>query len=539
MMKGNAIIYGNCQHTHLERFLRNSHFCDYFNILSVKDVYCKDKSLLDNDNLSKLDIFIYQHVSKEFDDFFCTDRLLSLLKPTCIKICIPNFWFTGYWPNYIKNPVIRRCQKFSISPSGLFPYGDNKVIELLQKGYSANNILQVLSEDNLVSDTEIKKCLSENYTSMKQREEKFDVKYSSAEYEIANFQNKRICYTVNHPTREYFLWLTKNILKDLSISSHELDDFDYRPFLTGHIHTPIYPSIIKQCNLKWLSPDPDVKQYRFYDELISFNEYYTKYIDHSVCRDVPGKDNIDWLKWSWIQKKAIVPIQCNETHEQYHQLKELYDLPCEIDPSKNYIILNNKVTEFGLIDKDSVPGLKINCRGYGNIIKIENNVRFTESNLSLGKRSYVCFKHDSVFGDLKVENRFHSGGTCVLGSNILAPNKLRIFLYGNNKCIIGDECIFADNVSLLCSDGHTILSSDNDILNQNGNIYIGRKNWLGMNSIILKNSFIGQNNVIGCNSVISRRRYGDNLLIAGSPARILKSNIHWNISNPEHMPLTR
>ncbi len=90
-MKKKCMIYGNCQHTHLEHFLEQSEFAKYFELVKVKDVYVRDKTFLDDATLSSLDCFIYQHVSAEFDPFFCTDTICSKLHPDCIRIAIPNF----------------------------------------------------------------------------------------------------------------------------------------------------------------------------------------------------------------------------------------------------------------------------------------------------------------------------------------------------------------------------------------------------------------------------------------------------------------
>lgn len=69
-MKKKCMIYGNCQHTHLEHFLEQTAFTKYFDLIKVKDVYVKDKTFLDDDTLHSLDCFIFQHISHEFDPFF-------------------------------------------------------------------------------------------------------------------------------------------------------------------------------------------------------------------------------------------------------------------------------------------------------------------------------------------------------------------------------------------------------------------------------------------------------------------------------------
>lgn len=52
-------------------------------------------------------------------------------------------------------------------------------------------------------------------------------------------------------------------------------------------------------------------------------------------------------------------------------------------------------------------------------------------------------------------------------------------------------------------------------------VVIGRRVWIGMNSLILKGSRIGDNSIIGAGSVVS----GDipsNCMAAGNPARVIR-----------------
>ena len=76
-MKKKCMIYGNSQHTQLEHFLEQSAFSKYFELVKVKDVFVRDKTFLDDKTLNSLDCFIYQHISAEFDPFFCTDTSVA------------------------------------------------------------------------------------------------------------------------------------------------------------------------------------------------------------------------------------------------------------------------------------------------------------------------------------------------------------------------------------------------------------------------------------------------------------------------------
>lgn len=97
-----------------------------------------------------------------------------------------------------------------------------------------------------------------------------------------------------------------------------------------------------------------------------------------------------------------------------------------------------------------------------------------------------------------------------------------------SKCRIeiGDDTMIAANVIIVDSDFHAAwppeqrwTSSTNAFDKE---VVIGRRVWIGMNTLVLKGSRIGDNSIIGAGSVVS----GDipaNVLAAGNPARVIRA----------------
>lgn len=56
-------------------------------------------------------------------------------------------------------------------------------------------------------------------------------------------------------------------------------------------------------------------------------------------------------------------------------------------------------------------------------------------------------------------------------------------------------------------------------------ISIGKKCWIGMNSVILGGVKIGNNTIVGAGSVVTHSFIEGNCIIAGNPAKIIKQNI--------------
>ena len=99
-----------------------------------------------------------------------------------------------------------------------------------------------------------------------------------------------------------------------------------------------------------------------------------------------------------------------------------------------------------------------------------------------------------------------------------------------NNCFMGGGPIRIGNNNLIARNSQFISDShdykkkdylmDPKMITRNG-IEIGDRNWIGCNSIILSGVKIGNDCVIGAGSVI-RGTFGDNLLIIGNPAKVIK-----------------
>ena len=108
-------------------------------------------------------------------------------------------------------------------------------------------------------------------------------------------------------------------------------------------------------------------------------------------------------------------------------------------------------------------------------------------------------------------------GCGISGSTIYSMDSIQI----GNDVIIGGNCKIIDN------DFHPLQASKRnpqkpeDIKKKP--INIGDGCFIGANSIILKGTTLGRNCVVGAGSVVSGN-FPDNVIIAGNPAKIIRSN---------------
>ncbi|WP_340026852.1 sugar O-acetyltransferase [Paenibacillus sp. FSL K6-1096] len=114
---------------------------------------------------------------------------------------------------------------------------------------------------------------------------------------------------------------------------------------------------------------------------------------------------------------------------------------------------------------------------------------------------------------------------CDYGSNISVGNNF----YANFNCtildvgkvVIGDNVMFAPNVSLYTA-GHPIHPESRNSGYEYGiGITIGNNVWLGGNVIVNPGVTIGNNVVIGAGSVVTKD-IPDNMIAVGSPCRVIR-----------------
>lgn len=102
-------------------------------------------------------------------------------------------------------------------------------------------------------------------------------------------------------------------------------------------------------------------------------------------------------------------------------------------------------------------------------------------------------------------------------------------IYSMVSIIIGDNCAIGANCKIVDNDFHP-LDKEHRRLSLNKEhakrrpVVIGDDCFIGMNSIILKGTKLGNNVIVGAGSVVSGN-FPDNIIIAGNPAKIIRSNI--------------
>jgi len=122
-------------------------------------------------------------------------------------------------------------------------------------------------------------------------------------------------------------------------------------------------------------------------------------------------------------------------------------------------------------------------------------------------------------GSIEFQSRY-SNSFIKIGDNVATNNN--IFICAANRVEIGDDTLIGQNVTFIDSEAHGIHPSKRRELGEIGEIIIGKNVWIGNNVTILKNTYIGNNSIIAAGAVV-KGSFGENVIIGGIPARIIKT----------------
>lgn len=99
---------------------------------------------------------------------------------------------------------------------------------------------------------------------------------------------------------------------------------------------------------------------------------------------------------------------------------------------------------------------------------------------------------------------------------------------GECNLFIGPDCMFSQDIYIQNHDGHAIYDIETDsLINPGKSIIIGKHVWIGESVSILKGSQIGSGSVIGSHSLVTNKNFPANSVLAGVPAKVIRSGIKW------------
>jgi hypothetical protein len=297
-------IIGNCQARSLSEFLlSNTDFTNIYEYIQINDIFRMNEEELNDlyiKILPKLDLIIIQPISENYRNNYkySTKSILQNVNKNCKKFMFPSLYFDYYHPFLC---YIYDKDNPSWKLGDPYDYHDKNIINLFVNNYNnydnhdlLNYILieykKTLFNENLLDDNYFSNKLHKNIENLIEREEKY-VNYctndtliiKSSSYILNNYKKNLLFYTINHPTKYLFYFISDKILSSLNISLIEYPE-NIDPLKA--LIMPVY-----QCVQKHVDFNIDYYlNFRHYHIILEDNDTIQKYID------AYKKVNIELLK---------------------------------------------------------------------------------------------------------------------------------------------------------------------------------------------------------------------------------------------------
>lgn len=180
------------------------------------------------------------------------------------------------------------------------------------------------------------------------------------------------------------------------------------------------------------------------------------------------------------------------------------------------------------VEKD-ISGLNITITGNNNYVEIELPSKFVLSAVVLeGDNNKFILKSTKHRVIRHTTFGVEGGSQISVGSGLSAYRDINIVAKNGKNITIGDECMFAREIMIRNNDGHIILDrKTGEVINPPEDIVIGDNVWVGMRVMILKGAVIPKGSVVGAMSMVNKKFEEENILIAGTPAEKIRSDIEW------------
>lgn len=274
-----ALVYGNCHFHVLVRYLLNAPaFTQRYYLVVIPPVFEMEEldiQTISESLLENTDLIIYQQIRREnlYGSQWSTEELLLHLPSTCVKICIPNTVFFGYFPQ--EGPRHDTILKNQINHVPMF-CGDKFIDNEFRRCGSIQQTIKILSSPDYLTEDQIMKNLYRSFRMLELQDLGCDI--PMRDFVIQEFRRQFLFTEPKHPTNVFFREMAERILRKLGLSDrfNDVELLDRENTLST-INRLLYPTVIKHLGLQFTC-DSYYCDRRLTDQKLTFSEFIQLYI---------------------------------------------------------------------------------------------------------------------------------------------------------------------------------------------------------------------------------------------------------------------
>lgn len=276
MNKKRCVVHANCQGEPLiERLMACPQFAEEY-VCTLFTNYTREP--VTDEALQDCSLFLYQYLGPKWGDI-ASASLLAKLPDSARSLCIPNMFFTGYWPTWSGEPG--------------FNYRCTHLDEIIGLGLPPEETAILYLRADVERKFDLLDLVSKTIEHERERQKRTPIQY--LDVIIEHYRDVRLFNTVNHPGSLLMNHAACEILKHLDFEPPDeaaLKLFG-EPF--PEFEQPINPRIAQFFGWDFATNDT---QYEVYGRKLTFARYVANYI---MAQQAGVSDFIGYLQGEYIE----------------------------------------------------------------------------------------------------------------------------------------------------------------------------------------------------------------------------------------------
>jgi hypothetical protein len=223
--------------------------------------------------------------------------LRHLLPADCVTVTFPSIEFNLLWPLSCTNPF--NDEGNPEFPFGHYPYGDRVIVEGVQHGLDADEILAHYFSVGAAYLPNMDHFYRIELARLTALEAPCDVKM--ADFAFASMRTERLFWTYNHPAMPPLRELIRRLLQHAGAFYPELLAPEIDESIAGWyqpegplnmMRVPIHPGIVEHWGLDWCRMPDDAAAYGYANNPMNYRDYFADMVHRSISvRDAEGPQN--------------------------------------------------------------------------------------------------------------------------------------------------------------------------------------------------------------------------------------------------------
>ena len=186
-------------------------------------------------------------------------------------------------------------------------------------------------------------------------------------------------------------------------------------------------------------------------------------------------------------------------------------------------IKNNKIIK----NTAFMKRCKIRIKGSGNEIIFGKKCLLSHCSIVITGNNNKIVLGDSIYADKCTFCIEDSGNLITLNDDTRIFGPCEFAAMEGTKIELGNGCLISSNTVFRTGDSHSLLDLNGNRINPSQNIIIGNRVWVGQRAVVLKGATIADDSVVSLGAVVTKQFTEGKAVLAGVPARVVKTDIKW------------